>query len=113
MTIGDTTAKLSVNKKNIEVREDQSDCDKPVYRAKAISRTFDECIVVFFRDRAKIRTLLVLSNPLRTYKALRIWTQYYGIEQLMLNFNLWKKRSPHPTRHQQQYTGHSVPKRGL
>ena len=72
MTIGDTTAKLSVDKKNIEVREDQSDCE-----------------------------------------TLRIWTHPYGIEQLMLNFNLWKKRSRHPTRHQQQYTGHSVPKRGL
>ena len=63
MTIGDTTAKLSVYKKNIEVREDQSDCDKPIYRAKVISRTFGECILVFFRDRAKIRMLLVLSKP--------------------------------------------------
>ncbi len=32
---------------------------------------------------------------------------------IVLNFNLSKKRSPHPTRHQQQYTGHSVTKRGL
>ena len=49
----------------------------------------------------------------RPCEALRIWTQHHAIEQLMLNFNLAKKRSLHPTRHQQQYTGHSVPKRGL
>ena len=57
MTIGDTTAKLSVHKKHIELCEDQWGCDKPVYRTKAMSRTFGECIVVFFRDRGKIRTL--------------------------------------------------------
>ena len=81
MTIGDTTAKLSVHKKHIELREDQWGCDKPVYRAKAISRTFGECIVVFFRDRGKIRTLLVFGKPLRTCEALRIWSQHHGIEQ--------------------------------
>ena len=81
MTIGDTTAKLSVHKKHIQLCEDQWGCDKPVYRAKAIGRTFGECIVIFFRDRGKIRTLLVFGKPLRTCEALRIWTQHHGIEQ--------------------------------
>ena len=81
MSIGDTTAKLSVHKKNIELREDQWGCDKPVCRAKAISPTFGECIVVFFRDRGKIRTLLVFGKPLRTCEALRIWRQHHGVEQ--------------------------------
>ena len=81
MTIGDTTAKLSVHKKHIQLCEDQWGCDKPVYRAKALGRTFGECIVIFFRDRGKIRTLLVFGKPLRTCEALRIWTQHHGIEQ--------------------------------
>ena len=81
MTIGETKAKLSVHKKNIVLREDQWGCDKPVYRAKAISPTFGECIVIFFRDRGKIRTLLVFGKPLRTSEAMRIWSQHHGIEQ--------------------------------
>ena len=81
MRIGDTTAKLSVHKKNVELLEDQWGCDKPVCRLKAESRTFGECVVVFFPDRRKIRTLLVFGKPLRTCEALRIWSQHHGIEQ--------------------------------
>ena len=82
MRIGDTTAKLSVHKKNVELREDQWGCDKPVCRLKAESRTFgDPCVVIFFRDRGKIRTLLVFGKPLRTCEAVRIWSQHHGIEQ--------------------------------
>ena len=81
MTIADTKAKLSVHKKHIELHEDEWGCDKPVYRVKAISPTFGECIVVFFRDRGKIRTLLVFGKPLRTSEAIRIWSQHHGIEQ--------------------------------
>ena len=81
MCIGDTPAKLSVHKKNIELREDQWGCDKPVCRLKAESPTFGECVVIFFRDRGKIRTLLVFGKPLRTCEALRIWSQHHGIEQ--------------------------------
>ena len=78
MIIADTTAKLSVHKKHIELCEDQWGCDKPVCRAKAMSRTFGECVVVFFRDRGKIRTLLVFGKPLRTCEAIRIWSQHHG-----------------------------------
>lgn len=81
MSIGDTTAKLSVHKKHIELHEDQWGCDKPVCRLKAESRTFGECVVIFFRDRGKIRTLLVFGKPLRTCEAVRIWSQHHGIEQ--------------------------------
>ena len=81
MRIGDTTAKLSVHKKDVELREDQWGCDKPVCRLKAESPTFGECVVVFFPDRRKIRTLLVFGKPLRTCEALRIWSQHHGIEQ--------------------------------
>ena len=81
MRIDDTTAKLSVHKKHIELREDRWGCDKPVCRLKAESRTFGECVVIFFRDRGKIRTLLVFGKPLRTCEALRIWSQHHGIEQ--------------------------------
>ena len=81
MSIGDTTAKLSAHKKHIELRENQWGCDKPVCRAEAISPTFGECIVVFFRDRGKIRTLLVFGKPLRTCEALRAWRQHHGVEQ--------------------------------
>ena len=56
-------------------------CDKPVCRLKAESRTFGGCVVIFFRDRRKIRTLLVFGKPLRTCEALRIWSQHHGIEQ--------------------------------
>ncbi|RKU20887.1 hypothetical protein C6503_05230, partial [Candidatus Poribacteria bacterium] len=81
MTIAETKAKLSAHKKNIELHEDEWGCDKPVYRAKAISPTFGECIVIFFRDRGKIRTLLVFGKPLRASEAIRIWSQHHGIEQ--------------------------------
>ncbi|RKU32281.1 hypothetical protein C6499_03470 [Candidatus Poribacteria bacterium] len=81
MTIAERKAKLSGHKKNIELSEDQWGCDKPVYRAKAISPTFGESIVIFFRDRGKIRTLLVFGKPLRASEALRIWSQHHGIEQ--------------------------------
>ena len=81
MRIGDTTAKLSVHKKQIQVREDQWGCDKPVCRLKAESPTFGACIVIFFEDRGKLRTLLVFGKPLRTCEALRIWSQHHGIEQ--------------------------------
>ena len=81
MRIGDTTAKLSVHKKDVELREDQWGCDKPVCRLKAESPTFGKCVVIFFRDRGKIRTLLVFGKPLRTCEAVRIWSQHHGIEQ--------------------------------
>ena len=81
MTIGDTTAKLSVHKKDVELLENQWGCDKPVCRAKAVSRTFGECVVIFFRDRGKIRTLLVFGKPLRTCEAVRVWSQHHGVEQ--------------------------------
>ena len=81
MRIGETTAKLSAHKKYIELREGQWGCDKPVCRLNAESRTFGECVVIFFRDRGKIRTLLVFGKPLRTCEALRIWAQHHGIEQ--------------------------------
>lgn len=81
MTIGDTKAKLSVHKKRIQLSEDQWGCDKPVCRLKAESPTFGNCVVIFFRDRRKIRTLLVFGKPLRTCEALRIWSQHHGIEQ--------------------------------
>ena len=81
MTIADTKAKLSAHKKRIELAEDLWGCDKPAYRVKAISPTFGECVVVFFRDRGKIRTLLVFGKPLRTAEAMRIWSQHHGIEQ--------------------------------
>ena len=80
MRIGDTTAKLSVHKKDIELHENQWGCDKPVCRRKAESRTFGNCVVIFFRDRGKIRTLLVFGKPLRTCEAIRIWSQHHGIE---------------------------------
>jgi hypothetical protein len=81
MTISGTKAKLSVHKRRIELDEDPWGCDKPVYRAKAVSPTFGECIVIFFRDRGKIRTLLVFGKPLRASEAMRIWSQHHGIEQ--------------------------------
>ena len=81
MCIGDTSAKLSVHKKNVELREDHWGCDKPVCRVQAISPTFGKCVVIFFRDRGKIRTLLVFGKPLRTCEAVRIWSQHHGIEQ--------------------------------
>ena len=81
MRIGDTTAKLSEHKKHVELRADQWGCDKPVCRLKAESRTFGECVVIFFEDRGKIRTLLVFGKPLRTCEAVRIWSQHHGIEQ--------------------------------
>ena len=81
LTIAETKAKLSAHKKHIDLREDKWGCDKPAYRAKAISPTFGECIVIFFRDRGKGRTLLVFGKPLRTAEAMRIWSQHHGIEQ--------------------------------
>ena len=81
MRIGDTTAKLSAHKKHVKLLENQWGCDKPVCRLKAESRTFGECVVIFFRDRGKIRTLLVFGKPLRTCEAVRIWSQHHGIEQ--------------------------------
>ena len=81
MTIADTKTKLSAHKKHIALHENQWGCDKPVYRAKAISPTFGECIVIFFQERGKIRTLLVFGKPLRAAEALRIWSQHHGIEQ--------------------------------
>ena len=81
MRISDTTAKLSTHKKAVELRENQWGCDKPVCRLKAESRTFGACVVIFFRDRGKIRTLLVFGKPLRTCEAVRIWSQHHGIEQ--------------------------------
>ena len=81
MRIGDTTAKLSIHKKDRELRKNQWGCDKPVCRLKAESPTFGECVVIFFLDRKKIRTLLVFGKPLRTCEALRIWSQHHGVEQ--------------------------------
>ena len=86
MTLGDTTAKLSAHKKHIKLSEDQWGCDKPVCRFKAESPTFGTCVVIFFRDRRKIRTLLVFGKPLRTCEAIRIWSQHHGIEQFWRYF---------------------------
>ena len=81
MTIENTTAKLSVHKKSIQLRRGQWGCgDKPVCRVQATSATFGECIVLFFSDMGKMRTLLVFGKPLRTCEALKIWSQHHGIE---------------------------------
>ena len=81
MRIGDTTAKLSEHKQNIELLENQWGCDKPVCRVKAESPTFGKCVVIFFQDSGKIQTLLCFGKPLRACEALRIWKQHHGIEQ--------------------------------
>ena len=86
MTIGDTKAKLSVPKRRVELSADQWGCDKPACRLKAESPTFGECVVLFFRDRGKIQTLLVFGKPLRTCEALRRWRQHHGIEQFWRYF---------------------------
>ena len=86
MTIADTKAKLSVHKRRVELAADQWGCDKPACRLKAESPTFGECVVLFFRDSGKIRTLLVFGRPLRTCEALRIWSQHHGIEQFWRYF---------------------------
>lgn len=81
MCIGDTKAKLSGHKRRVELSEDQWTCDKPACRQKVESPTFGECVVLFFLDGGKIRTLLVFGKLLRTCEALRIWSQHHGIEQ--------------------------------
>ena len=63
MTIGDTTAKLSVHKKHIHLREDQWGCEKPVCRLKAESPTFDEWVVIFFAIAEKYEPSWSLENP--------------------------------------------------
>ncbi len=80
MTINNKKVKLSFHKKSIQLQPKQWGCDKPVCRVQATSPTFGECIVCFFSDMGKIRTLLVFSKPLRTCEALRIWSQHNGIE---------------------------------
>lgn len=81
MTIGNKKAKLSVHKKSIQLRQGQWGCgDKPVCRVQATSPTFGKCIVLFFFDMGKGRTLLIFGKPLRTCEALRIWSQHHGIE---------------------------------
>ena len=80
MTIGNKTEKLSVHKQTIHLKSKQWGCDKPVCRVQATSPTFGECIVLFFLDMGKIRTLLVFGKPLRTCEALKIWSQHHGIE---------------------------------
>ena len=89
MTIKDKKAKLSVHKKSIQLQSKQWGCDKPVCRVKATSPTFGECIVLFFFDMGKIRTLLVFGKPLRTCEALRIWSQHHGIE------HFWRQLKSH------------------
>ena len=81
MTIENKTEKLSVHKKSIHLRQGQWGCgDKSVCRVQATSPTFGACIVLFFWDMGKIRTLLVFGKPLRTCEALKIWSQHHGIE---------------------------------
>ncbi len=80
MTINNKKVKLSVHKKSIQLQPKQWGCDKPVCRVQATSPTFGECIVLFFSDMGKGRTLLVFGKPLRTCEALRIWSQHNGIE---------------------------------
>lgn len=81
MTIGNKKVKLSVHKKSIKLRQGQWGCGgKPVCRVKATSPTFGECIVLFFSDMGKTRTLLVFGKPLRTCEALKVWSQHHGIE---------------------------------
>ena len=80
MDIEGETAKLSVHKKKIELKSNQWGCDKPVCRKQATSPTFGECIVLFFHDMGKIRTLLVFGKPLRACETLNIWSQHHGIE---------------------------------
>ena len=81
MTIGNKKVKLSVHKKSIKLCQGQWGCgDKPVCRVKATSPTFGECIVLFFSDMGKTRTLLVFGKPLRTCEALKVWSQHHGIE---------------------------------
>ena len=89
MTIKNKKVKLSVHKKSIQLQPKQWGCDKPVCRVQATSPTFGECIVLFFFDMGKIRTLLVFGKPLRTCEALRIWSQHHGIE------HFWRQLKSH------------------
>ena len=92
MTINNKRLKLSVHKKSIQLEPEQWGCDKPICRVQATSPTFGECIVLFFSNMGKGRTLLVFSKPLRACDALRIWSQHNRIEhywrQLKSNLHL-------------------------
>ncbi len=92
MTINNKKVKLSVHKESIQLQPKQWGCDKPVCRVQATSPTFGECIVLFFSDMGKGRTLLVFGKPLRTCEALRKWSERNGIEhywrQLKSNLHL-------------------------
>ena len=60
MSIGDTTAELSVQK-NIQLCQNQCGCDEPIHRVKATLPTFGDCIVMSYLNRKKIRTLFVFG----------------------------------------------------
>ena len=81
MTIDKKCAKLSVHKKSVTLCENQWGCNKPVYRARAVSGTFGSLVVLFFSDMGQMRTMLVFGKSLRCAEILKIWGQHHGIEQ--------------------------------
>ena len=81
MEIDGKTAKLSAHKKTVKLRTNQWGCDKPMRRFRAKSPTFGELVLLFFSAHAKMQTMMVFGEPLRSAEILHIWSQHHGIEQ--------------------------------
>lgn len=81
MNIDGESSKLSVHKKQIELKENKWGCSKPHFRTPATSPTYGSLVLLFFLDMGKIRTMMVFGKPLRSAEILNIWSQHHGIEQ--------------------------------
>jgi len=84
-TLNGQKAKLSCHKRDVEVKENQWGCQRPVCRAVAESPTFGEVVLLFFVERSQVRCMIVFGRPLRAGEILRIWRQHHGIEQFWRN----------------------------
>ena len=84
-TLNGRKAKLSCHKRQVELKENQWGCQRPVYRVVAESPTFSEVVLLFFVERGQVRCMIVFGRPLRACEILRIWRQHHGIEQFWRN----------------------------
>ena len=73
--------KISSHKKEVELKEGWGSKGLEVCRKVALSPTFGEVVLLFFRESGKVKCLMGFGRKFRGCEMVSIWKQHHGIEQ--------------------------------
>jgi hypothetical protein len=80
-TIDSKKQKLSAHKKEIQFDESAWGCKGfPVARKEAVSPTFGNVLLLFFKDGERVNCIMVFGKKPRSSEIISIWKQHHSIE---------------------------------